>query len=115
MSDLREAISAQPKPGSYGTYLGEGRMMVAVTWGGPLLTPADDMSLTPELVTHGIYEPAFTRYLMRTLKPGMRVVDVGANIGMHTVLMAGWVGTTGRVLAYEPSPDVLTSCERTWP
>ena len=44
---------------------------------------------------------------MKTLKPGMRAVDVGANIGMYTVLMAGWVGTTGRVLAYEPSPDVL--------
>ena len=107
VSELREAISAQPKPGTYGTYLGEGRVLAAVTWGGRLLTPADDLGLTPELVAHGIYEPAFTHYLMKTLKPGMRAVDVGANIGMYTVLMAGWVGTTGRVLAYEPSPDVL--------
>jgi FkbM family methyltransferase len=26
---------------------------------------------------------------------------------MHTLLMAGWVGPEGRVLAYEPNPDVL--------
>ena len=107
---LREGLSAEiaAKTGSHGTYLGDGRIMVALTWGGSLLVPADDMSLTPELVNRGIYEPAFTNYLTRTLRPGHRVIDVGANIGMHTVLMAGWVGTEGHVLAYEPNPDVLS-------
>jgi FkbM family methyltransferase len=114
---LRHALSTElgalskefaAKPGTHGTYLGDGRIMVALTWGGSLLVPADDLSLTPELVTHGIYEPAFTHYLMRTLKPGMRAIDVGANVGMHTILMAGWVGTEGHVLAYEPNPDVLS-------
>jgi FkbM family methyltransferase len=45
---------------------------------------------------------------MRTLKPGQHAIDVGANIGMYTVLMAAWVGPGGRVLAYEPNPDVLS-------
>ena len=110
MPELSAQI-ARPKPGSYGTYLGRGRVMVALTWGGSLLAPADDLSLTPELVTHGIYEASFAQYLMRTLRSGMRAVDIGANIGMHTMLMAGWVGAEGHVLAYEPNPDVLSFLE----
>jgi glycogen synthase len=90
----------------HGTYLADGRILISTTWGGKLLTPAHDLSLTPELVAHGVYEPPFTNFLMRRLEPGMTVVDVGANIGLHTILMASWVGPEGRVIAYEPNPDV---------
>ena len=38
------------------------------------------------------------------LKPGMHVVDVGANIGTHTVYAAGLVGPSGGVHAVEPEP-----------
>jgi glycogen(starch) synthase len=93
--------------GTHGAYLGDGRLLVNMTWGGKLLTPAADLSLTPDLVAHGIYERPFTNYLLRTLKPGDTVVDVGANIGMYTVLMANYVGPRGRVIAFEPNPDVL--------
>jgi FkbM family methyltransferase len=39
------------------------------------------------------------------LKPGMRVVDVGANIGLYSILAASRVGDTGRVWAFEPSRE----------
>jgi FkbM family methyltransferase len=39
------------------------------------------------------------------LKPGMRVVDVGANIGLYSILGASRVGDTGRVWAFEPSRE----------
>jgi FkbM family methyltransferase len=104
VEDLTQGLSG---PGTWGTYIGNGRMLIRLVWGGQLVSPADDLSLTPELVAHGIYEAPFTRYLQRTLRAGHRVVDVGANIGMHTVLMAAWVGPAGRVLAYEPNPEVL--------
>ncbi len=93
--------------GTHGTYLGSNRVLVNTTWGGKLLASTDDLSLTPELVAHGVYETPFTNYLLRTLKHGQTVVDIGANIGLFTVLMASHVGPTGRVIAYEPNPDVL--------
>jgi FkbM family methyltransferase len=37
------------------------------------------------------------------LKPGMTVIDVGANIGVYSILAAKLVGDTGNVWAFEPS------------
>lgn len=40
-----------------------------------------------------------------SVRPGAIVLDVGANIGAYTVLFAQWTGASGRVIAFEPSPD----------
>jgi FkbM family methyltransferase len=48
----------------------------------------------------------------RLLAPGMRVADVGANIGYYMLLAASRVGSTGRVACFEPEPDNLVELER---
>lgn len=40
--------------------------------------------------------------MKKIIKPGMVVVDVGANIGFYTLLMADLVGEKGVVYAFEP-------------
>lgn len=42
--------------------------------------------------------------IARTVQPGMTAVDVGANIGFHTLTLARAVGASGRVHAIEPDP-----------
>ncbi len=42
--------------------------------------------------------------LLKSLKPGMTVVDVGANVGYYTILMSKRVGNSGKVFAFEPDP-----------
>jgi FkbM family methyltransferase len=44
------------------------------------------------------------RFIERVLAPGMVAVDVGANLGFHTLTMARAVGPTGVVHALEPDP-----------
>src|SRR5215467_4237181 len=39
------------------------------------------------------------------LKPGMNVIDIGANIGEYSLLLADLVGPGGRVIAVEPEPE----------
>jgi len=39
------------------------------------------------------------------VKPGMTVLDVGANIGFYTILLSGLVGKDGTVYAFEPDDD----------
>ena len=45
----------------------------------------------------------------RALKSGARAIDVGANWGLHTLLMARVVGPSGSVWAIEPCPSVVES------
>lgn len=53
----------------------------------------------------GSYE-RFTRKLFRrALEPGMRVLDLGANIGYYTLLAGRAVGSTGCVYAFECDPE----------
>lgn len=86
----------------YGTYVGNNRMLASVQWGSRLFCAADDLHVMPLLICHGVHEQGLTNYLIKTVKPGMRVVDVGANIGYYTVLLARLVKEKGYVAAFEP-------------
>jgi FkbM family methyltransferase len=50
------------------------------------------------------YERDVTAVFRRLLRPGMGVIDIGANIGYFTMLSASLVGAEGFVLAIEPNP-----------
>jgi FkbM family methyltransferase len=52
----------------------------------------------------GLLERAERRLIAREVRPGMVAVDVGANLGLHTLALARAVGTSGRVHALEPDP-----------
>jgi len=53
----------------------------------------------------GAYKPEVRAELRRRLRPGDTAIDVGANAGWHTLLMACRVGAGGRVVAIEPNPS----------
>lgn len=55
-------------------------------------------------VRSGSYEPEVTSVFRHILRPGMGVVDIGANIGHFALLSASIVGPDGYVLAVEPNP-----------
>ena len=42
------------------------------------------------------------------IRPGFTVLDIGANIGAHTLHFARLVGMEGRVFAFEPTSFALT-------
>lgn len=50
----------------------------------------------------GDYEPYLKSNFAQLIKPGMTVLDVGANIGFHTLYFAELVGKSGKVIAFEP-------------
>ncbi len=50
------------------------------------------------------FEAAEQRALRGLLAPGQRALDVGANVGLYTVIMARAVGPTGHVWSFEPAP-----------
>jgi len=53
---------------------------------------------------YGAFRPEISRLLNKMLRPGHVAFDIGANIGMHSLVMANRVGPTGRVISFEPDP-----------
>lgn len=56
---------------------------------------------------YGEFSTGETRLFSQLIKAGDTVIDVGANIGAHTLWMAQRVGPTGRVIAFEPQRSVF--------
>ncbi len=50
------------------------------------------------------FELSETAFVKGFLRPGMTVLDIGANAGYYTLLASRAVGLEGRVIAFEPSP-----------
>jgi FkbM family methyltransferase len=46
--------------------------------------------------------------LRKLIEPGMQILDVGANIGLYTLVMAKLAGPSGRVFAFEPEPNLFS-------
>ena len=66
-----------------------------------------DMDIGGEIVERKTYEPHVTAAIRRELKDGSVFVDVGANIGWHTLNASRRVGTSGKVIAFEPGRSNL--------
>jgi FkbM family methyltransferase len=64
------------------------------------------------VVCFGSYEPELRRIMSGLLPSGGIAIDVGANVGWHTLLMSHIVGPQGRVLAIEPNPSVCVELRR---
>lgn len=52
-----------------------------------------------------LFERRELQLVAKCLTPGMRMVDVGANIGLYSILGSSRVGDTGRIWAFEPSRE----------
>jgi len=75
-------------------------------WGNKI-----DLSLTEgvgrAIAFSGVYELAMMELLNRILRTGDCAVDVGANIGYVSSLMAKRLGPSGKVFAFEPEPTLI--------
>ncbi len=69
-----------------------------------MILDLEDRGVCSWLLKYEVREPEHKFLLERELRPGMTVLDCGANIGYYALLMGKRVGDTGRILAIEPAP-----------
>lgn len=83
--------------------VGSPRAVVAAPH-GRFVVDLRDRWIGRRLFVEGAYEPAECALLSSLVQPGDRVLDVGANIGILSVLASQRAGPTGRVVSVEPDP-----------
>jgi len=71
----------------------------------------DDLAVGHHIIGGRPYDPGIAVIFERYVKPGMAVVDVGANIGCLTMFLASLVGASGLVVAVEPNPENIKLLE----
>jgi FkbM family methyltransferase len=57
------------------------------------------------------YEPEVWSRVMREVRPGDNVAEVGASVGLYALAFAGRVGAAGHVTAFEPDPESASALE----
>jgi FkbM family methyltransferase len=62
-----------------------------------------DTIIGKSLDTYGEYAESELALASQLLRPGFKVVDVGANVGLHSVFYSKLIGKEGEVYAFEPS------------
>lgn len=89
---------------------------VMLPWGLPLrIRPRESIGLC--IWRLGMFELPVSEPIYRLVDPGDYAIDVGANIGHMTSIMAVRAGATGRVLSFEPHPltfDELNANVQRW-
>jgi FkbM family methyltransferase len=69
---------------------------------GPMLLNRHDIYVSGGIRETGVWSGEELDLLEQLIKPGQTVLDVGANMGSHTLAFCNFVGPTGRVHAFEP-------------
>ena len=87
-------------------YLGDHTALCRVLGRYKMFVDTTDVGLSSHLMLDGYWEMWLTEALVAVLRPGMVAVDVGANLGYFTLLMADQVGASGAVHAFEPNPPI---------
>lgn len=95
--------------GPFGVPIGADDLLVQTIHNVKYLVPARDMVMTPQLVVYRQWEAELSALLPRLCSPGSVFVDIGANFGYFTCLLAAHLGQApgSRVVAVEPNPDLL--------
>jgi FkbM family methyltransferase len=70
-----------------------------------LFASNEDLAIGRHVLRGHPYDPRIGAIINRYVKPGMAVLDIGANIGCLTMLLASLVGPSGLVVAVEPNPE----------
>ncbi len=85
-------------------YLGRGVALARVLTRYKILLHTADRGFAGQVMMDGYWEIWLNQFFARTIRPGMRIIDVGANYGYYTMLFADIATTAGRVVAVEPNP-----------
>lgn len=94
-------------------YLGDGFAQVRLKSGYFIYVDPLEESVCSHLIAHGEWEPWISNVVMRLVRAGDHVVEVGGHVGYYTLGLAARVGETGSVLTFEANARLANLAQRT--
>lgn len=107
-SELERSCRALASP----VYLGGGVGLCRILTRYKFHISTADVGFGANVLLDGYWESWLTQFIARTVGRGGVVVDVGANFGYYSLLLADLVGPEGRVYAVEPAPGTAALLRR---
>lgn len=95
------------------SYLGEHTALCRVLGRYKMFVDTADSEISSHLLLDGYWEMWITEAMPAFIRPGMAAIDVGANLGYYSLMLADLVGPTGAVHAFEPNPPIAERLRRT--
>lgn len=92
-------------------YLGNRRGLTRLASGEPFFVNTSDHGITSWIIMGGTWENFVDDILSNIVRSGDRVLDAGANQGYYTIRLGTIVGPEGRVVAFEPNPELYELLE----
>jgi FkbM family methyltransferase len=104
LADSRPVLEAVSKKESRAVFIGDGTLLCRVLGSYFLYADAEDIGIAPHFALSGYWESEVTLAIARAVQPGSWCLDVGANHGYYTLVLAAGAGPSGHVTAVEPNP-----------
>lgn len=112
MTESRESLEEFSRRNYQTARLGEDDLLCRALGRYIVYCDPADLCIVPHLCLDGYWESWITVALARLVRPGWHCVDVGANHGYFTLLLADAAGAEGRALAVEPNPRLAARLSR---
>jgi FkbM family methyltransferase len=93
-------------------YLGGFEALTALYTGHKIYVDTRDVGISSHLMWEGRWEANVEACLVPFAKPGMNILDIGANFGFYTLILGQAVGPTGSVHAFEANPHIATKLRK---
>ena len=106
LSETRETAEAEIRATCRTVYIGENEALTRILGRYKMYVDTRDIGIASHLMMEGFWEMWVTEAMMRLLRRGAVVADVGANLGYFTLLMADLTGAEGHVISVEPNPEL---------
>jgi FkbM family methyltransferase len=106
----KKALWSVPATHFFGLEPGSWNFTTRTAFGGSISAQMRD-TVGRYIYYFGVWEPNLTNWIEGRLRPGDVFIDVGANIGYHTVLASRLVGASGKVVAIEALPAIFATLQ----
>jgi FkbM family methyltransferase len=112
LSYPREHVEAEIRALCTTAYLGNHDALCRILGRYKMYVDTRDVGIASHLMLEGYWEMWVTAAMMQCVRRGSVVADVGANLGYFTLLLADLTGAEGRVLSFEPNPNLASRLRR---